>query len=81
MTYAVIRDGVVVNLIWLFSTNEEDFPEAVPVNSLPVCVGDSYEDGSFYRNGQKLLPVMETTLNEKADMQQALETVGVTLNG
>lgn len=81
MTHAVIQDGVVTNLIWLFSANAEDFPDAVPVNGLPVCIWDSYEDGVFYRNGQKLLSVMESTLAEKSDMQTALETVGVTVDG
>lgn len=81
MTHAVIQDGVVTNLIWLFSANTEDFPDAVPVNDLPVSIGDSYEDGVFYRNGQELLSVMESTLAEKSDMQTALETVGVTVDG
>lgn len=81
MTHAVIQDGVVTNLIWLFSANAEDFSDAVPVNDLPVSIGDSYEDGVFYRNGQKLLSVMESTLAEKSDMQTALETVGVTVDG
>ncbi len=80
MTHAAIQDGVVTNLIWLFSANAEDFPDAVPVNDLPVSIGDSYEDGVFYRNGQKLLSVMESTLAEKSDMRQALETVGVSVD-
>lgn len=79
MTYAVIQDGVVVNLIWLYSGNAADFPDAVPVNDLPVCIGDSYADGAFYRDGVKL--VKENAVVAIRDMQTALETVGVSVNG
>lgn len=79
MTYAVIQDGVVVNLIWLYSGNAADFPDAVPVNDLPVCTGDSYEDGAFYHEGVKL--VREDAVVAIRDMQKALETVGVNVNG
>ena len=30
MNYALIENGVVPNLIWLYSGNEADFPSAVP---------------------------------------------------
>ena len=81
MTYAVIRNGVVVNLIWLYCGNEDDFPDAVPVNDLPVSIGDSYENSVFMRDGEPLLSVLEKTIAEKDDMQTALETVGVNVNG
>jgi len=77
MTYAVIENGVVINLIWLYSGNAEEFPEAVPVNDLPVQIGDTYSDGVFYREGEKVLSFLDKVTLEKADMQTALETVGV----
>lgn len=79
MTYAVIQDGIVVNLIWLYSGNASDFPNAVPVNGIPVRMGDSYEDGAFYREGVKL--VREDAVIAIRDMQTALDTVGVSVNG
>ena len=80
MTYAVIENGIVVNLIWLYSANASEFPDAVPVNDLPVSIGDTYSDGDFYRNGEKVLSFMEKMFSEKSDMQQALETVGVNVD-
>ena len=79
MTYALIEDGAVVNLIWLNGANADDFPSAVPVNDLPVCIGDAYVDGAFYRNGVKL--VRADMILPIRDMQTALETVGVSVNG
>ena len=63
MEYAVIENGIVVNFIWLHPLNAEEFPDAVPYGDLPLEIGDSYEDGVFYRNGEKVL-----TAYEEADM-------------
>lgn len=63
MKYAMIREGVVTNLIWLSPSNAQDFPNAVPTNGLPVRVGDTYDAGAFYRDGEQLLSA-EMMLNE-----------------
>ena len=54
MNYALIENGVVTNLIWLYSGNEADFPSAVPCGELPVAIGDTYDGQDFYRGGEKL---------------------------
>lgn len=64
MNYALIENGVVTNLIWLYPGNASDFPTAVPFNGYPVSIGDTYEDGKFYRNGELLLTEAEYYLNE-----------------
>lgn len=79
MTYALIQDGVVVNMIWLNPANADDFPDAVPVNGIAAGIGDTYSDGIFYRNGVRL--VQDGAAAVIRDMQQALETVGVSVNG
>lgn len=38
MNYALIENGVVTNIIWLYSANAADFPSAVPCGDLPVAV-------------------------------------------
>lgn len=63
MNYALIRNGVVVNRIWLSASNAQDFPGAVQTNGLPVRVGDTYDGGCFYRDGERLLSP-ENMLNE-----------------
>ena len=51
MNYALIDNGIVTNIIWLSPKNADEFPNAIPYGNLPVQIGDTYEDGKFYRNG------------------------------
>ena len=78
MNYALIKDGYVVNIIWLSPSNAQDFPGAVVLNGLPVQVGDAYSDGIFYRNGDRVLSPVEAVEAEMADMKAALALLGVT---
>ena len=59
MNYALIKDGTVVNVIWLSPSNAKDFPAAVPAGNLPVRIGDAWEGGMFYRDGEALLSPLE----------------------
>ena len=77
MNYALIIDGVVRNIIRLHPTNAALFPNAVPMNSLPVAIGDTYEDGIFYRNGEKVITMEERLRLENEDMLNALTILGV----
>lgn len=66
MTYALIKDGVVTNIIELERSNAHEFPGAVDIKDCPAQIGDTYEEGRFYRNGIDVL-VYEEYL---ADMYQ-----------
>lgn len=68
MVYAVVENGLVTNTIWLNPTT--DFPNAVPCGDYPVAIGDTYENGRFYRNGEIILSPME-------EMAEALAILGV----
>lgn len=81
MDYALIENGEVVNLIWLYPGNEDDFPEAVPVGKVPVHIGDTYDGMHFYRDGERVLTYTEYALRESADMQAALGLLGVSIDG
>ena len=59
MDYALIENGVVTNVIWLHPKNAVDFPSAVPMGDVPAAIGDTYEDGVFYRNGERVLTTSE----------------------
>lgn len=54
MNYAVVENGTVTNIIWLYPGNASDFPSAVPCGDLPVAIGDTYDGEHFYRGGEKL---------------------------
>ena len=59
MNYALIEDEVVVNIIWLYEGNANEFPNAVAIDTRPVGIGDVYSEGDFYREGVKVLSALE----------------------
>lgn len=60
MNYALIENGIVTNIIWLYPANASDFPNAVPMGDVPVSIGDTYADGVFYRDGERVLTYSES---------------------
>ena len=60
MKYAIIQNGVVVNMIVIAPYNTSDFPDAVPVGDKPVGIGDEYRDGKFWRDGAEILSPAES---------------------
>lgn len=77
MNYALIENGVVTNIIWLYSGNAGDFPGAVPCGDVPVAIGDTYDGHDFYREGVRVLSPVEQARKDAEDMQAALELLGV----
>lgn len=77
MNYALIENGVVVNLIWLNDRNSSDFQSAVKLGDRPVGIGDTYTDGKFYRDGVEVLTPMEQAQAEMAEYKAALHELGV----
>ena len=73
MRYAIVTDGTVTNVIALREINAGDFPGAVALHDRPVGIGDTYQDGKFYRGGQEVLTAQEEIEQYKA----ALQTLGV----
>jgi len=71
MNYALIKDGVVENIIWLYPGNASDFPNAVQMGDVPAVIGDTYTDGVFYRNGERVLTMAER-LQQKLEQNQAI---------
>lgn len=77
MHYALVENGVVTNLIWLYPGNAADFPSAVPLGDVPAAIGDSYENGVFYRDGNRVLTFSEEIQKRNQDMAEALALLGV----
>lgn len=77
MNYALIENGVVTNIIWLYSGNAADFPTAVPCGDVPVAIGDTYDGHDFYREGVRVLSPVEQARKDAEDMQAALEVLGI----
>lgn len=71
MRCAIVTDGTVVNVIELRPS--VTWPGAVALGERPVGIGDTYQDGKFYRGGQEVLTAQE----EIAQYKAALNTLGV----
>lgn len=81
MNYALIENGIITNVIWLHPGNADEFPNAVALEDIPAGIGDTYEDGVFYRNGERVLTASERMQSEMDDMKAALAELGVTVDG
>ena len=77
MRYAIITDGVVTNVIILYSGNAADFPTAVPCGDVPVAIGDTWDGEHFYRGGDRVFTPLEQARKDVEDMQAALELLGI----
>jgi len=76
MNYALIENGIVINVIWLLPDNAEDFPTAVPMGDVLAAIGDEYKDGEFYRDGNKVLTTngyYELYLKEASEIIEELD--------
>ena len=73
MRYAIVTGGAVTNVIALQAAAVGEFPGAVALHDRPVGIGDTYQDGKFYRGGQEVLTAQEEIEQYKA----ALQTLGV----
>lgn len=83
---ARIENGVVVNVEWCADNTPESDVMKNP-NDRPVAIGDTYENGRFYRDGTEVLTPLEEAQKllaqyeaELADMKNALNTLGVSLD-
>ena len=72
MNYALIENEIVTNIIWLYPGNASDFPNAVPMNDISVGIGDTYKEGIFYRNGERVLTAAEIA---QAEFTKANNTI------
>ena len=68
--YAILQNGVVTNVIWLCSSNAGDFPSAVSVQGRLVAVGDTYENGVFYRGGASVPTEEERIALLEAELEE-----------
>ena len=64
---ARIENYIVIN-IESWGDMEQETDCLKDVNDYPVAIGDSYSNGSFYRNGVKVLSPIEA-VQEQADAQ------------
>lgn len=71
MTYAQLKDGIVVNVLSLRKAQAHEFPDCVPLNDIPAMIGDTYSDGIFYRHGEQVKSTAQLLEEERKDAEEA----------
>ncbi len=78
--YALIENSKVINIISADKSGADSLISTglnLIQTDKPVAIGDDYTDGKFYRDGSEVLTPLEEALLVQADMQEALEILGV----
>lgn len=68
---ALLEQGAVINLLWC-SDQEQESERLVDCGERPVCLGDSYTNGKFYRDGQAVLSEAEALRAQNAQLLDAM---------
>lgn len=76
MNYALINDGIIINIIYLSPSNASDFPNAVPMKDYPVGIGDTYDGQYFYRNGERILSPLEEANLKIEELEAYYSAIG-----
>lgn len=75
---ALLENGVVTNILWCSDT-EPETDTMINCGELPAGIGDSYRDGAFYRDGEKILTPLEEALKKNAEYEDALAEIEAAL--
>ena len=73
-TMAVITEGIVSNVVWC-SDGEPETEVWKEPGERPVGIGDTYENGKFYRNGVEVLTPLEEAQKKNAEYEEALREI------
>ena len=71
MILAKIENNIVENLIVVTPENIAAFPDYIDIGEYPVQIGDTYEEGIFKRDGERLKTVLEHNCELMDDLQYA----------
>ena len=75
---ALVENGVVVNVLWC-SDRESETETLIDTADRPVAIGDRYECGKFYRNGEEVLTPLQAAMKKNAEYEAALSEIEAAL--
>lgn len=73
-TMAVITEGIVSNVVWC-SDGEPETEAWKDTEDRPIDIGDSYEDGRFFRNGEEILTPLEAAEKKAWELGAQLDSL------
>ena len=66
------------NILWC-ADMEPETDSLIDTADRPVAIGDSYESGKFYRNGEEVLTPLQEALKKNAEYEAALSEIEAAL--
>lgn len=75
---AQIQSGTVINMIWCSDTQPQT-ETLIDPGDRPVGIGDTYNDGQFYRDGVRILTPLEEAQAKNAEYEAALSEIEAAL--
>ena len=75
---ASIENGVVSNILWC-ADREPDTDSLMETGDRPVAIGDTYENGKFYRNGEEVMTPLQEALKKNAEYEAAMSEIEAAL--
>ena len=70
-TMVLLEDNIIVNLLWC-SNSEEETDTLKEVGDYELYIGDTFEDGKWYRDGSELLTPLEEAELKTAEYYNSL---------
>ena len=75
---ALVDNGVVVNILWC-SDRESETETLIDTADRPAAIGDRYESGKFYRNGEEVLTPLQAAMKKIDEYEAALSEIEAAL--
>lgn len=69
---ARIENGVVVNVEWC-SDRAVETDVLKEMRDIPAGIGDTYEDGKFYRDGEEVISYLEALQKQNAEYEALID--------
>lgn len=74
-TMALINENnTIINLLWC-SDDELETDTLINSQDIPVAIGDTYENGSFYRNGKEVLTPLQAAMKKLAEYNSLIASL------
>lgn len=75
---AFVENGIVSNILWC-ADMEPETDSLMETGDRPVAIGDSYESGKFYRNGEEVLTPLQAAMKKNDEYEAALSEIEAAL--
>lgn len=80
MKFAMVHDGTVKEIAYLYSYERKKYKNAVPTGDYAVRVGDIWDGTHFYHDNEKVLTLEQDYYRELQKILKAFSLIGVPIS-